>query len=297
MKGSELTLVFFTLLMQTAIGMLLAFGLVNNFAGWKNELADSKLLNDKILFLVCAVFTAGMIISFFHLGNVKNAYYTLCNITGSWLSREILFTMIFSFLTVAFTLVYVKGLFMPAVQNGIALLAVLSGIVFVFVMAKIYMLETVPAWNTVFTSLSFYSSSLILGGLTFLCALIFLIQKSKTGIASMPVLQSQIRIILGIAALLLLAELIIWLFHINAMANGERGAVESYNIIINSNLVLFIARIVLQIAGIAFLIYLYFLSGKGAINITFLYLAYILVLLAEITGRYLFYAMYARMGV
>lgn len=291
MKGSELTLVFFTLFMQTAVGLILTIGLVNNLTGWKNSIPNSRGINDKLLFLVCGLFLIALIISFLHLGNIKNAIYTLSNLTGSWLSREILAVTIFGTMIFLFSLFHVRNITTSLVQNVMLILAILSGIALVFVMAKIYMLEIVPAWNSMFTPVSFYLSSFILGGFAFLAGVLYFLRGSNTEF--IPVA----KIITGILALLVLCEALLWIYQIMLLSNGERAAVESYNIIVNGNTVLFISRIILQAVGLAFLVYSFMLLNRGILNGKYIFISYVIILFAEIAGRYLFYAMYARTGV
>jgi len=297
MKGSEWTLVFFTLFIQTAVGLLLTFGLVNGFTGWRNSITNGKEINDKILFIVCILFIAALVISFLHLGNVKNAFYALSNLSDSWMSREILFVAIFGMLVCVFTLISSKNIFSPAVQNIVGAAAVLCGLVLVFVMAKIYMLEIVPAWNNAFTPISFYFSALILGGFTFITGTLFFLHSKGVSISESSTYLPTAKIIIGILAMLVFAELVIWFFQIILLSNGERASVESFNLIIKENLLLFAARIVFQLLGLALLSYCFLMFNRGNVNEKFIYISYLAILIAEIIGRYLFYAMYARVGV
>ena len=111
MKGSEITLVFFTLFAQAAVGMLAAFGIINYFTAAREGIENGRVINEKLLLVVCALFIGAVIISFLHLGNFKNAFYAMNNLAGSWLSREILFVIIFGLLLTGFTFIYLKNLF------------------------------------------------------------------------------------------------------------------------------------------------------------------------------------------
>jgi anaerobic dimethyl sulfoxide reductase subunit C len=169
--------------------------------------------------------------------------------------------------------------------------------VLVFVMAKIYMLEIVPAWNTLFTPASFYFSSFIFGGITFLAGVLFFMRNTGTGSLYSPEFIFTAKIIIGILALLLFFEAAAWIYQIILLSSGDRAAVESYNAIINGNIVFFFSRIVLQAAGFALLAFSFVLLKNGILNEKYIFLSYALILLAQIIGRYLFYAMYARTGV
>lgn len=297
MKGSELALVFFTLFIQAAVGLLITAGIVNSLSGWKNEIAISRGMNEKILFLVLALFTAGLIISFLHLGNVKNAYYALNNITTSWLSREILFVIVFGFFTLLFTLVYVKNLFPPLVQNIVLLFALLSGITLIWVMAKVYMIEIVPAWNSFNTPASFYLSAFTLGAITFFCAAVFHLNRQGVNILSTPAAAGIVKMIVAVILILLTAELVVRFIHLFSLSGGDRAARESLGIILNENIILVAAVIICQAICIFLLSKTFTSLGKGILNTNYLFTGFVILLIAEVIGRYLFYAVFNRTGI
>lgn len=82
----EFPLVFFTLLVQMAVGMVLVGKCVLG-----NE-ADRALREGVRRQNVAALllFAVAVIISFVHLGTPLHAPFTLLHVTQSWLSREIL---------------------------------------------------------------------------------------------------------------------------------------------------------------------------------------------------------------
>jgi anaerobic dimethyl sulfoxide reductase subunit C (anchor subunit) len=297
MKSSEWALMFFTLFAQTAVGLLFTLFLVNNFTNWRNGFVNNKVINDKIVFLACAILVCALLISFFHLGNVKNAIYTLSNIFTSWLSREILCVIIFSVLTAVFLLISTKELCSQQTRNIVSLLSVINGFVLVFVMAKIYMLQNVPAWNSIFTPTSFYFSTFIIGGFTFVTAVVFIMQKQGSSLAVFPQMVGLVKLLAGIIFILLLVELIVWLLQVLMLSNGERAAVESYKLIVQNNLILFAARIILLFIGMSLVAIFYVSLSKGAFKTTYIYITYLIILIAEAIGRYLFYQMFARIGI
>lgn len=297
MKGSELTLIFFTLFAQTAVGMLTLFGIINYFTGVREAIPNGRGINEKMLLIICALFAVAVIISFLHLGNMKNAVYTLSNLADSWLSREILFVIIFGILCGTFTLVYYKNLFSASLQAGAYSAALLAGLSLIFVMARIYMIEIIPAWNSAVTPVSFYLSSYILGSVTFAATYVFLAGREGMPFASLNNMHAVIKLIAGITAILLSAELVMWLVKTLSLAGGERAAVDSYSLIVKDNMIIFWLRIILQTGAIILLALTYFLFGKGTMNVPQFYISFILVWLAEIAGRYLFYAAFNRIGI
>lgn len=297
MKGSEITLVFFTLFAQTAVGMLAAFGVINYFTAAREGIENSRVINEKLLLIICALFVGAVIISFLHLGNIKNAFYALNNLAGSWLSREILFVIIFGVLLTGFTFVYFKNILSLAGQTIMISAAIIAGLALIFVMARIYMIEIIPAWNSTATPILFYLSTFILGGLTFAAAFIFLANREGVSFSSVYGMHLIIRIIIGAAVLLLTAEMAVWLIKTFTLSGGERAAAESYSLIVKENMIFFYLRIALQITAIVLLALTYISFSRGAMNVPQFYIAFILVWLAEISGRYLFYAAFNRIGI
>ncbi len=297
MKGSEITLVFFTLFAQAAVGMLAAFGVVNYFTAARAGIENGRVINEKLLLVICALFIGAVIISFLHLGNFKNAFYAMNNLAGSWLSREILFVIIFGLFLTGFALVYFKDLFSLTGQAVMVSASVIAGLSLIFVMARIYMIEIIPAWNNMATPILFYLSSFILGGLTFAAAYIFLANREGVHFSSLSGMHLIIRMIIGAAVLLFAAELAVWLIKIFTLAGGERAASESYSLIVKDNMLLFWLRIALQAAAIILLALTYYSFSGEAMNVPRFYVAFILVWLAEIAGRYLFYAAFNRIGI
>ncbi len=292
MRGTELALVFFTVIIQAAVGMTFFFGIAGSSAVWKNSLAANKIVSDKILYLICALFTLGLIISFLHLGNVKNAFYAFNNLKTSWLSREILFASMYGAFLFLFTFIYAKNLLSIPLQNIMLILSAAAGIVLVFVMSRVYMIEFVPAWNSMFTPLNFYLTSFIAGGAVFIAAFSFLLNKY-----GMQGEQNILKIMSAALFLLILAGLIIWLLQILFLSNGGRGAVDSYNLFIQHNILLASVRIILLIAALILLASFYMGLKKGIVSVNYIYIASAAAVIAELAGRYIFYFIFAKIGV
>ena len=83
----------------------------------------------------------------------------------SWLSREIVFELIFLFLLALLAVLRWRKAGSPAFIQGILIVTAVAGIVFLFSMSRLYMLRTIPAWQGLNTLLSFFLSALLLGPL------------------------------------------------------------------------------------------------------------------------------------
>lgn len=158
----ELPLVFFTVFAQCAVGLMLIA-----FVSQKLNLADDRQLNlaNGLAFVLMGI---GFVIGMFHLGQLFRAPNMLLGLGRSPMSNEI-------FLSGAFMLFLVATLFFTFMKKNNKLsticnaVAVVIGLAFIWSITKVYQLDTVPAWNTGYTSLQMWMTVLIGGGA---CALL-----------------------------------------------------------------------------------------------------------------------------
>jgi len=159
MHSTEWSLVFFTTISQLATGIML-FVLLFVFA--KRQQGGPKL-KQTALYISAGLMFIALILSFLHLNNPLHSIYALSNIGSSWLSREILFVSLFLFSLVLVSLLpYVKK---PKPQHYRALIlgSAVIGCIMVFTMSMLYIIPTVPAWNSSSTLIAFYATALLLG--------------------------------------------------------------------------------------------------------------------------------------
>lgn len=140
LRGSEDSLVAFTLLAQLAVG-----------ATWLQNLTQS--VNTSALASITALMLVALLSSFLHLGQPRHAWRALANLRTSWLSREVLSAALF-----AGTLVGV----LTTGGRGLGLASAM-GLALIISMAQVYRLRTVPDWNTHATTASFFATTLLLG--------------------------------------------------------------------------------------------------------------------------------------
>ena len=161
----EWPLAVFTVLGQTAAGVFLVAVLpLYLFPGRQGETAtrNTRLL---LLIVVAVVLAAAAAVSFFHLGRPFRAVNALNNIRSSWLSREILSELVFLGglgILAGLELLGYGGV--PAARAAAGVAAV-AGTLFLFSMIRLYMLPTVPAWNSPYTPLSFVLTAALTGTL------------------------------------------------------------------------------------------------------------------------------------
>jgi anaerobic dimethyl sulfoxide reductase subunit C (anchor subunit) len=166
----EWPLVAFTLLGQLAAGFYLVFVVPVVFAGRAGEGGPARNATLSSLATVVVMLGVAAAASLFHLGRPLRASNSLANLRTSWLSREILFELLFGLaLAVLFVLVWFgKGEGAPA--KATAGLAAVCAVLFLTSMARLYMVPGVPAWNRAATPLSFFLTTAVLGSLGALVA-------------------------------------------------------------------------------------------------------------------------------
>lgn len=155
----EVPLIIFTLFGQMAVGVFWAMAWMSTLP-WSLMQYDATTLRLMPCLLVGACLGVGMLASFAHLGTKKNAWRMLAHLKKSWLSREILFTMLFGlgWLYSAVEIVVVHRM-TPEVAGITASI----GLGLVYSMAQVYRLGTMPGWNTWRTNAGFLISAGLLG--------------------------------------------------------------------------------------------------------------------------------------
>lgn len=161
----EHSLVYFTISAQMAVGSFLIIGVVYWRVGRIASAAESVHLTGAFLVLIGLLMALSLLASLFHLGSPQNAWRTLSNLRRSWLSREILFALLFSGLI---GILILSQWFRLGNLYALALLAgltALCGLALVYSMARVYMLRTAPAWNSWLTPAAFFTTTFLLGNL------------------------------------------------------------------------------------------------------------------------------------
>lgn len=286
----ERSLVAFTILSQMAVGAFWTLGALHGWATRQAGLATADTLTDRALLIVGPAMVLGLLASFFHLGNPAEAWRALANLRSSWLSREILFAMLFTGISLFFVgLQWFKVGTLDA-RNILAWIAAFIGLGLLFCMSSAYEVRTIPAWNTGSTPAFFFATALLLGSL--LVGVILAI----TGTPS-ELLQTGLKW-MALNAILLsslgLAGIPLWLAQ---LASGPEAAVRALARITLEHRVLFRWRLGLSMLGILFAsiaLSPWWQLNNARIGIL---LAFVVVLISEVLGRLLFYEARVRLGV
>jgi len=152
MSTIEMPLVLFSVLSQTAIGLVV----INSCRQWA---ADGPVKADRRQWgIVLAFLVTGMVASFFHLGHPLQAYTALKHLDKAWLSWELLGISVFLCLTIL-------GFFMAKDKNVrlVSFLAALVGVLTLLFMGMTYAPPGYPAVNNVLPLVFFLTTTLLLG--------------------------------------------------------------------------------------------------------------------------------------
>jgi anaerobic dimethyl sulfoxide reductase subunit C (anchor subunit) len=306
MDVREWSLIFFTILTQMAVGSFLALGVAHYYALRKSSLEQADRLSDRALLAIGPVVVLALIASFFHLGNPLNAPRAVTNFGTSWLSREVLFSVVFVLVGGLFAIMQWRKIASPTVRNVIAWIAALIGLALVYSMANVYMLSAQPAWNSWATPVAFFVTTFLLGvfavGAAFVANYTYVREKDPAcAEVQCELLRGSLRGFAIVSLVLLGVEFVTLPFYLTSLGTiAPAAAATAEALISNYGLVLGI-RLVLAFLGAGILALFIYQNAMGPGRERILgnqvYLAFGLVLIAEVLGRFLFYATHFKSGI
>lgn len=306
MELREWALIVFTILAQMSVGAFWVLGVVRYYATRKAGVEEADRMGDRALLAIIPVLVLGMLASLLHLGNPFSAYKAVTNLGTSWLSREILFGVLFLVFGALYAFLQWRKLGSASVRTVTAWVAAVLGIVLVYSMARIYMLYSQPAWNTLATPISFFVTALLLGALAMGVAFVWnyaRIQKTDPGCADVQceLMRTTLRWIAVASVVLLGIELVVLPVYLGYLAMGNSATLASLHMMFSSFGLIFALRVILVFVGAGiFGVFLYqSASSEGQEKVlgSLTYSAFVLVLAAEVMGRYLFYITHQNVGL
>lgn len=306
MELREWALIVFTILAQMSVGAFWVLGVVRYYAARKAGVEEADRMSDRALLAIIPVLALGMLASLLHLGNPFSAYRAVTNLDTSWLSREILFGVLFLVFGALYAFLQWRKLGSATVRTVTAWVAALLGIGLVYSMARVYMLYSQPSWNTLVTPVSFFVTTMLLGALAMGAAFVWnyaRVQKTDPGCADVQceLMRTTLRWIAVASVVLLGIELVVLPVYLGYLATGNSAAVTSLEMMFSSFGFLFALRVVLVFVGAGvFGVFLYQTAssaGQEKMLGGITYSAFVLVLAAEVMGRYLFYITHQGVGL
>jgi anaerobic dimethyl sulfoxide reductase subunit C (anchor subunit) len=236
--------------------------------------------------LLIATGTIGiaLIISFLHLSAPLSSVFALTNLKSSWLSREILMVSAYAASVFGTTLYWLfckgkRSLLIPLLA-----ISSLLGLTMVLTMAKLYMIETIPVWNTPGTLIAFYVNTILLGS-SFALVLLY---HSHKGNFERNIEIVFVFTIIGVLAVKFVSGLVGWDTTTSQNVAFTGGGYHP----------IWDALLWAWLLGLGMLIRRVFPNPRDANTGIRLYLlAFIFFLMAEFAARVIFYSSYFRVGI
>jgi anaerobic dimethyl sulfoxide reductase subunit C (anchor subunit) len=303
MNIREWALIIFTILGQMAAGSMLVLMVIRAYLASKTQTDEVDKMLIVPTFIVVPIMGLALLASLLHLNNLSNVVRAVPNLGSSWLSREVVLGVAFIVLAAVYTFLQWRKSGTNVLRNAVGWMAALMGVAQTFAMGMVYMIRTQPAWNTLATPITFFVTSLLLGGLAVAVAMLINRQPAEKKAAEKQLLllrQSIQGIALG-SIFLLGIEFLVLPIYMAYLASQGSAALESVMLMVGPYLGTLIFRLLLIFVGAGILaMYLYREAGvagreKAMAGLT--YSAFVLVLAAEVMGRILFYASHVRVGL
>ena len=305
----ELPLVIFTIIAQMSVGSFVVLGLIHLFGARAGRGAIDKV-SDPALYAIGPILVLGLLASMTHLGTPIRAINALRHLDSSWLSREILFGLLFAAVGGAFAFSQWFKWLTPRLRQVLAGLAALVGLALIWSMTMVYLLPTVPAWDSWATPVRFFATTFLLGSLAVGAALVVTADvRRRRGAAvdevSERVIMSSLRGIAIGAITMLGVEFVVLPLYLGKLATaGSAATTASSGVLVNTYGGYAVAQLVLVFLGVALLGVFLSRLAKRFSSAAYVQLiaiapvaAFVLVSAGEIIGRMLFYASYARVGL
>lgn len=305
MNVREWALPVYTILMQMAVGGLLVLWVIRSLTGAKFTSEElGRIIRNPILVITVTGFLA-MIGAHFHLSKPLLSFLAILNVEHSWLSREILFTIFFFLSTM---LLWYLSVYQPRQHEFITSLgwaAILFGLIVVYCMANIYIMPTQEVWNSLSMIFSFYATTLLLGCIMMACLMVLdlrfaEIQKSEDVELHARLIRYSFRGLALLSMGAVLFEMALTWNQINMLQEGGATAQASRRLLFELYLPLVILRSFLLVVG-AFTLG-YFVNRMVRLNsapqgiMRPVYISSLFIIIGEIIGRFLFYAIHIRVG-
>ena len=265
---------------------------------------------------ILAVLSAGLFAALFHLSTPLQAASAIVNFASSWLSREIVFGSLFAVLLASLVATEWRAAGprgASRTNHWLSWLTAAAGLAFLYCQTAIYLLPAQPAWNSFATPAAFGGSALRLGVLGVAVGLVLqglppeadrseADSSASSGPSSWSPLPWQALRGLALAAVVVLgAELIVLPFHLLSLAaDGSPAAAASAARLTGDYggiLALRVASLCVAAAALLGVLAGDRLLASRRLTRPLTGAAFCLVLVSELCGRFLFYAMQVRVGI
>lgn len=281
MAWHEWPLIVFTVLAQTAVGAYLLVGSVILRNTLTTEISDRL---HKAMFFIWVLMGLGFMASTMHLGSPLRAFNALNQVGSSWLSNEIFTGSLFFALGGSYWLLALLKFGPVALRNIILVVGMLVGISFIYSMIMVYLISTVPTWNSLYTPLAFVLTT-ILSGLIFGHLLLTIAKHHNAD------MDNALPLVGAIFAALYIVVVMGQIIDLHNTTSALGSAMD----VIPNLIQLQILRISLLFSAII----CWFIPRliKARPTLFTMLLSLIFILLAELTGRGIFYGLHMTVGL
>ncbi|CDT81197.1 dimethyl sulfoxide reductase, anaerobic, subunit C [Vibrio coralliirubri] len=277
----EWSLIFFTVLAQTAVGGYLLIGARALVLGHDEE----KLNSYKVpMFILWALMGLGFMFSTTHLGSPLRAFNAFNQLGSAWLSNEVFFGAAFFAVGGLQWLLSVLKKGGVAIQKALMVGAMALGVIFMYAMINVYMINTVPTWDNIYTPLSFIMT-MVVGGLLLSQFVIVFANDSRFTVD---------RNITMLAVIAVAISLLVTVGKLNLIGEIQTSAAKASELVDGLG-----SYVILQVALLmaSLLIWILPMLNKAKVNPVNLGLALVLFLASELIGRGLFYSLHMTSGL
>ncbi|MEZ9005929.1 dimethyl sulfoxide reductase anchor subunit family protein [Vibrio splendidus] len=277
----EWSLIFFTVLAQTAVGGYLLIGARALVLGHDEE----KLNSYKVpMFILWALMGLGFMFSTTHLGSPLRAFNAFNQLGSAWLSNEVFFGAAFFAVGGLQWLLSVLKKGGVAIQKALMVGAMVLGVIFMYAMINVYMINTVPTWDNIYTPLSFIMT-MVVGGLLLSQFVIVFANDSRFTVD---------RNITMLAVIAVAISLLVTVGKLNLIGDIQTSAAKASELVDGLG-----NYVILQVALLmaSLLIWILPMLNKAKVNPVNLSLALVLFLASELIGRGLFYSLHMTSGL
>lgn len=277
----EWSLIFFTVLAQTAVGGYLLIGARALVLGHGEE----KLNSYKVpMFILWALMGLGFMFSTTHLGSPLRAFNAFNQLGSAWLSNEVFFGAAFFDVGGLQWLLSVVKKGGMAIQKALMVGAMVLGVIFMYAMINVYMINTVPTWDNIYTPLSFIMT-MVVGGLLLSQFVIVFANDSRFTVD---------RNITMLAVIAVAISLLVTVGKLNLIGDIQTSVAKASELVDGLG-----SYVILQVALLmaSLLIWILPMLNKAKVNPVNLGLALVLFLASELIGRGLFYSLHMTSGL
>jgi Tat-targeted selenate reductase subunit YnfH len=275
----EWPLVLFTVLGQCVVGGVIVMGMA-----WMSVSNNSELQNKIVrsMFFLWVIMGVAFVASIMHLGSPLRAFNSLNRVGHSALSNEIASGSVFFAVGGFWWLVAVLKKMPAALGKLWLVVSMLLGLVFVWMMTRVYQIDTVPTWHTGYTTLSFFMT-VVLGGPLLGAVLLRLVNYPLAGtkLAALSVL----------ALLVTVGVIVLQGFSLS----GISSSIQQASALLPDYASLQVWRIVLLALGLG--CWICQLARRLTPSTATLLAGFVLVVAGELIGRGLFYGLHMTVGM